>query len=92
MDSPSHLRGEIDEGTEKGGFITVMVKDLANLEEAAIRMRLGLCGEVVGRGGADMRKGGEATVELAALEFESHESRVQFLEIEAASIQAQIDA
>ena len=32
-----------------------------------MRMRLGLRGAVVGRGGADMRKGGDAAAELAAL-------------------------
>ena len=66
------LRGELDEGTEKGIIMTAMVKDLVDLEEAAIRrkamrMRLGLCGALVGRGGDGTRKGGDATAELAAL-------------------------
>ena len=69
--------------------MTAMVKCLVDLEEAAIRrdtmrMRLGLCGAVVGRGGVGMRKGGDAAAELAALDFEIHDSCVQLLEIEAA--------
>ena len=39
-----------------------------------------------------MRKGGDAAAELAALEFETHASCVNLLEIEAASVQAQIYA
>ena len=39
-----------------------------------------------------MRKGGDTDAELAALEFDTHASRVKFLEIEAAAIQAHIDA
>ena len=39
-----------------------------------------------------MRKVGDAAAELAALEFETHLSCVQFLEIEEAALQAQIDA
>ena len=67
---PRLLGGQLDEGTDKGGVMTAMVKDLVNLEAAAIRreamrMRLGLRGAVVGRGGAGMRKGGDAAVELA---------------------------
>ena len=51
--------------------MTAMVKNLVNLEEAeirreAMRIRLGLCGTVAGRGGAGMRKGVDAAVELAA--------------------------
>ena len=66
--------------------MTAMVKDLVYLEEASIRreammMRLGLSGAVVGKGGASMIKVGDAAAELAALEFETHDSRVQFLEI-----------
>ena len=72
LGSPRRLRGQLDQGTEKGGVMTAMVKDLVDLEEAAIRreamrMRLGLSGAVVGRGGAGMRKGGDAAAELAAL-------------------------
>ena len=55
-------------------------------------MRLGLCGPVVGIGGDGTRKGGDAAEELVALEFDTRASRVQLLEIEAASVQAQIDA
>ena len=41
------LRGKLDEGMDKGGVMTAMVKDLINIEEAAIRreamgMRLSL--------------------------------------------------
>ena len=48
------MKGQLDEGTEKGGFMTEMVKYLVDLEEKAIRreammMRLGLCGTAVGR-------------------------------------------
>ena len=73
-----------------------MVKDLVNLEEAAIRrevirMRLVLRETVVGRGSAGMKKRCDATAEIAALQFETHASRVQFLEIEAAALQAQIE-
>ena len=69
---PRRLRGEIHEGTEKDRVMTEMVKDLVDLEETAImreamRMRLGLRGAVVGRGGAGMRKGGDAAAEIAAL-------------------------
>ena len=75
--SLSHLRRKLDEVTEKGGVMTEMGKDLFDPEEAGIRreammMRLGICGTVVGRGGAGMRKGGDAAAELAALEFETH--------------------
>ena len=50
------MRGEIDEGMEKGGVMTAMLKDLFDLEETAIRREaimtsLGLCGAVAGRGG-----------------------------------------
>ena len=88
---PSRLRGQLDEGTEKGGVMKVMVKDLVDIEDAEIRrkvmgMRLGLRGALVGRGSAGMIKGGEANAKLAALEFETHSSRVQFLEIEAATV------
>ena len=86
MGIPCRLRAQLFEGTEKGRFMTAMVKDLVYLEEASIRreammMRLGLSGAVVGKGGASMRKVGDAAAELAALEFETHDSRVQFLEI-----------
>ena len=37
MGRPRILRGKLDEGTEKGGVIKSMVKELVNLEEAAIR-------------------------------------------------------
>ena len=61
MGSPHHLRGEVYEGKEKGRVMTMLAKDLVNLEEVAIRrevirMRLGLCGAVLGRVGAGMRK------------------------------------
>ena len=46
----------------------------------------------MGIGGAGMRKGGDAAAEPSALEFETHSSCVQFLEIEAAALQTQIDA
>ena len=74
-----------------------MVKDLVNLEETeirreAMRLRLGLCGAVVGRGGVGMRKGGDAAAEIVDLEFETHASCVHLLEIESAAVQAQIDA
>ena len=36
LGSLRHLRGQLDEGTEKGGVMTAMVKDLVDLEEAAI--------------------------------------------------------
>ena len=77
--------------------MTAMVKDLVNLEEAAIRrevirMRLVLRETVVGRGSAGMKKRCDATAEIAALQFETHASRVQLLETEAAAVQAQIDA
>ena len=39
-----------------------------------------------------MIKGVDAAVDLVVLEFATHASRVQFLEIEAAAVQAQIDA
>ena len=72
LGSPRRLRRQLYEGTEKGGVMTPMVKDLVDLEEAeikreAMRMRLGLCGALVVRGGAGMRKGGDAAAELAAL-------------------------
>ena len=91
------MRAQLDEGADKGRVMAVMVKDLVNIEEVlirreSIRMRLGLRGAVVGRGGAGMRKVGDAAAELAALEFETHLSCVQFFEIEAAALQAQIDA
>ena len=78
------MRGKLDEGTEKGGVMTAMVKYLVDLEEKSIRreamrIRMDLRGAVVGRGGAGMRKGGDAAVELAALEFETHASCLQFL-------------
>ena len=52
--------------------MTAVVKDLVDLEKAAIRkeamrMRLGLRGTLVGRVGYVMRKGGYAAAELAAL-------------------------
>ena len=77
--------------------MTAMVKDLVNLEAAArrreaMRMRLGLRCTVAGRGGSGLRKGGDAAAELAALDLDTHASRVKFLEIEAAAVQAQIDA
>ena len=34
----------------------------------------------------------DAAVELAALQYETHDFRVHFLEIEVAALQAQIDA
>ena len=76
--------------------MTVMVKDLVDIEETAItreetRTRLGLRGAVVGRGDAGMIKRGDNAAELAALEFETHAYPVQFLEIEAPTVQAQID-
>ena len=91
------MRAQLDEGADKGRVMAVMVKDLVNIEEVlirreSIRMRLGLRGAVVGRGGAGMRKVGDAAAELAAPEFETHVSHVQFLEIEAAAVQAQLDA
>ena len=48
------MRRKVDGGTEKGGVMTVMVKDLVDIEETAItreetRTRLGLRGSVVGR-------------------------------------------
>ena len=97
MGSTLCLRVKLDEGTEKGGVMIAMLKDLVGIYEAeikreAMRMRLGLRGTLVGRVGYVMRKGGYASAELAALEFETHASRVQFLEIEAAAVQAQIDA
>ena len=55
-----------------------------------MRMRMGICGEVVVRGGDGTRKGGDAAAELVALDFDTHASRVQFLEIEAADVQARI--
>ena len=39
-----------------------------------------------------MRKGDDDATELASLEFDTHASRVQLLEIEVAAVQAQIDA
>ena len=57
-----------------------------------MRLRLGLCGAVVGRGGVGMRKGGDAAAEIVDLEFETHASCVHLLEIESAAVQAQIDA
>ena len=94
--SPCRLRGQLDEGTEKGVVMKVMVKYLVDLEKTAmrrevIRIRLGLRGTVVGREGAGMRKGGDAAADLASLEFETHASRLKFLEIEAAAVQAHID-
>ena len=67
--SPRHFRDQLDEGTEKGGVMTAMVKDLVDIEDTeirreAIRTRMGLRGALVGRGGAGMRKGGDAAVEL----------------------------
>ena len=81
LGSPHLLRGKLDNGTEKGAVMTVMVKDLFDLEEAVIRreemrMRLGLRATVVGIGGAGMIKGGDAAAEIAALEFETHASSV----------------
>ena len=72
LGSPRRLRGKLDEGTEKGGVMTEMGKDLFDPEEAGIRreammMRLGICGTVVGRGGAGMRKGGDSAAHLTAL-------------------------
>ena len=97
MGSTLCLRVKLDEGTEKGGVMIAMLKDLVGIYEAeikreAMRMRLGLRGAVVGRGGAGMRKGGDTSAELAALEFETHSSRVQFLEIQATIVQAKMDA
>ena len=97
MCSPRRWRGKLDEGTEKGGFMTEMVKYLVYLEETAIRRdvtrtRLGLRGAVLGRGGAGMIKGGDAAAEIAAICFETHTSRVKVLEIEADAVQANIDA
>ena len=96
LDSLCRLRAQLDEGTEKGGVMTSMVKDLADLEEATIRreaMRttLGPRAAVVGRGDAGMSKGGESATEVAAQEFEAHASCVYFLEIEVAVVQAEID-
>ena len=72
LGSPCRLRGKLDEGTEKGGVMTEMGKDLFDPEEAGIRreammMRLGISGTVVGRGSAGMRKGGDAAAHLTAL-------------------------
>ena len=97
LSSPRRVRGKLDEGKEKGRVMTAMMKDLVNIEDSAIRMevmrmRMGLCGEVVGRGGDGTRKGGDAAAELAALDFEIHDSCVQLLEIEAANVQAKIDS
>ena len=77
--------------------MTAMVKDLVGLEEALIRrevmrMILGLCVASVIIGGAGMIKGSDAAAELASLEFGTHASCVQYLEIEASAVQAQIDA
>ena len=50
--------------------MTEMVKDLVDLEEALMRreaMRMRLLVVVVGRGGAGMRKGGDAAAQLVAL-------------------------
>ena len=96
LGSPRCLRGELDEGMEEGRIMTAIVKDLVDLEETAIRrnvtrMRMVLYGVVVGRGDAGMRKVGDSAEELADLEFETHNSRVQFLEIEADAAQAKID-
>ena len=93
LGSPRRLRGEIHEGTEKDRVMTEMVKDLVDLEETAImreamRMRLGLRGAVVGRGGAGMIKGVDTAADLSSLEFETHASHVKFFEIEAAAVQA----
>ena len=55
-----------------------------------MRMRLELM--VVGRGGAGTRKGGDAAAEITARVFDTHVDQVQFLEIEAAAVQAQIYA
>ena len=76
--------------------VLATVKDLVDIEDTEIRReamktRMGLRGALVGRGGAGMRKGGDAAVELADLEFEAHASYVQFLEIELSAVQAQID-
>ena len=51
---PRSLRGQLDEGADKGGVMTEMVKDLVDIEGTEIRrettmMRMGLCGAVVGR-------------------------------------------
>ena len=72
LGNPRRLGGEIDEGTEKYGIMTAMVKDLVDLEEAALRreamrMRLVLCSALVGRGVSGMRKGFDAAAELTAL-------------------------
>ena len=71
MGSPCRLRGQLDEGTEKGGVIISMVKDMVYLDEAEIRreatgMRLGLCGAIVGRGSAGTRKKDGTAAEIAA--------------------------
>ena len=72
LNTPCRLRGQLDEGTDKGGVIASMMKDLVYLEEKLIRREamktsLGLRSAVVGRGGAVTRKGGDATAELSAL-------------------------
>ena len=77
--------------------MTAMLKDLVDIEETAIRReamrtRLGICGAVLGRRDTVMRKGDDDATELASLEFDTHASRVQLLEIEVAAVQAQIDA
>ena len=51
LGSLRRLKRQLDKETDKGGVMTAMVKDLVDLEEAEIRMKLGLCGAVVGRGG-----------------------------------------
>ena len=53
-----------------------------------MRTRLGLCGAVLGRGGAGTRKGGDAAADLADLEFDTNASCVQLLETKAADVQA----
>ena len=83
--SPHRCKGKVDEGTGKGVFMTTMVKDLVNIEETAIRretmrMRLGLCGAVLGGGGAGTRKGGDAAEEIATIDFETRAYCVQLLE------------
>ena len=70
------MRGKLDEGTDKGRVMKVMVRDLVDLEEAeiireAMKMRLGLRGKVVGRGGYSMRKVCDTATELAALMYSS---------------------
>ena len=85
MCSPLRCRGKVDEGAEKVVVMTTMVKDLVNIEEIAIRretmrMRLGLCCAVLGRGGAGTRKGGDGAEEIATIDFETHAYCVQLLE------------